>query len=208
MKTNALIIFVRNPELGKVKTRLAKTVGNEKALKVYKDLLLHTMLETTNLDCDKFVFYDENIEKNDIWSVTTFKKNMQFGVHLGAKMQNAFQHIFDLGYKRCIIIGSDLFELEANHINNAFNKLERNEVVIGPAEDGGYYLLGLKKLIPSIFRNKDWGTSTVLFDTLNDLEKYKIDFLETLNDIDTFEDLEKSNYYKLKKIVSPDGKVY
>ena len=195
----ALLIFIKNPELGKVKTRLAKTVGDEKALQVYKDLLFHTMIETQNLDCDKFVFYDENIETNDIWSGTLYEKRLQFGSHLGAKMQNAFQTLFDLGYQNCIIIGSDLFDLEANHISEAFNKLESNDVIIGPAEDGGYYLLGLKKVIPSIFKNKNWGTSTVLSDTLKDLENYKIEFLETLNDIDTFEDLEKSSYYKFQK---------
>ena len=144
MKTNALIIFVRNPKLGKVKTRLAKTIGNEKALEVYNDLLFHTMTETQNLDCDKYVFYDENIETKDLWSEKIYEKQMQFGKDLGAKMQNAFQTLFDLGYQNCIIIGSDLFDLETNHIYEAFNKLKRNEAVIGPAEDGGYYLLGLK----------------------------------------------------------------
>jgi len=199
MKTNVLIIFTRNTQLGKVKTRLAKTIGDQKALQVYKDLLFHTMTETKNLDCDKFVFYDENIENNDLWLGTLYEKRIQFGSHLGAKMQNAFQTLFDLGYQNCIIIGSDLFDLQANHINEAFHKLEVNDVVIGPAEDGGYYLLGLKKVILSIFKNKDWGASTVLTDTLKDLENHKIEFTETLNDIDTFEDLEKSSYYKLQK---------
>jgi len=199
MKTNALIIFTRNPQLGKVKTRLAQTIGNEKALAIYKDLLFHTMTETQSLDCDKFVFYDENIEPNDLWLGTVYGKKIQFGAHLGAKMQNAFQTIFDLGYQNCIIIGSDLFDLQANHINYAFHKLENNEVVIGPAEDGGYYLLGLKKVIAPIFKDKDWGTATVLSDTMKDLENYKTGILETLNDIDTFEDLEKSSYYQLKK---------
>lgn len=199
MKTNALIIFTRNPQLGKVKTRLAKTIGNKKALEVYKDLLFHTMTETQNLDCDKFVFYDENIETNDLWSGILYEKRIQFGADLGAKMENAFQTLFDLGYQNCIIIGSDLFDLETNHINEAFHKLDCYDVVIGPAEDGGYYLLGLKKVIPSIFKNKDWGTSSVLSSTLKDLENHKIEFTETLNDIDTFEDLEKSSYYKLQK---------
>lgn len=199
MKTNALIIFTRNPQLGKVKTRLAKKIGDQKALQVYKDLLFHTMTETQNLDCDKFVFYDENIDTDDLWPEILYKKRVQLGSHLGARMQNAFQTLFDLGYQNCIIIGSDLFDLQANHINEAFHKLESNDVVIGPAEDGGYYLSGIKKVIPPIFKNKDWGTSTVLTDTLKDLENYKIEFLETLNDIDTFEDLEKSSYYKLQK---------
>ena len=145
MKTNALLIFTRNPQLGKVKTRLAKTIGDEKALEVYNDLLHHTMTETQNLKCDKFVFYDENVELNDVWSINFYEKKLQFGADLGAKMQNAFQHIFDLGYKNCVIIGSDLFDLRTSHINEAFNKLEANDVVLGPAEDGGYYLLGMKK---------------------------------------------------------------
>jgi hypothetical protein len=198
MKTNALIIFIRNPELGKVKTRLAATIGNEKALEVYQDLLSHTMKVTQTVNCDKFVFYDNTINPNDIWLSKIFEKRIQYGIDLGEKMQNAFQELFNLGYKNCIIVGSDLFDLEAKHINEAFHKLETKDAVIGPAEDGGYYLLGLKKIIPAIFSNKNWGTETVLKDTLNDLLLFSVDFLAILNDIDTFEDLEKSNYYSLK----------
>jgi hypothetical protein len=197
MKTNVLIIFTRNPELGKVKTRLAKTIGNEKTLEVYRDLLSHTMKVTQIVDCDKFVFYDNSIEPNDIWSNAIYEKRMQFGVDLGAKMQNAFQELFNLGYKNCVIVGSDLFDLQAKHIIETFDKLENNDAVIGPAEDGGYYLLGLKKIIPNIFFDKKWGTETVFSDTMKDLYAYSVDFLEILNDIDTAEDLEKSNYYTL-----------
>lgn len=199
MKNNALLIFTRNPELGKVKTRLAKTIGDEKALEIYKDLLLHTMKVTKNLDCDKFVFYDKRIENNDSWTGILYKKRIQSGADLGARMQDAFQQLFELGYQNCIIVGSDLFDLQEYHINKAFTKLKFNDAVIGPAEDGGYYLLGLKKVIPSLFLNKSWGTAAVLPDTLKDLANYKIEFTETLNDIDTFEDLEKSSYYKTLK---------
>lgn len=199
MKTNALIIFTRNPELGKVKTRLAKTIGDKNALEVYIRLLLHTMKVTQSLDCDKFVFYDTKIETNDLWLETLYEKKIQSGVDLGVRMQDAFQQIFELGYKNCIIVGSDLFDLQDYHIDEAFYKLQFSDGVIGPAEDGGYYLLGLKKVIPSIFKNKNWGTSNILSATLKDLENYKIEFTETLNDIDTFEDLEKSNYYKISK---------
>ena len=195
MKTDALIIFVRNPELGKVKTRLAKTIGKENALSIYNQLLLHTMNTTETLECDLFVFYDTIINDDDIWKDTIYNKKTQFGNNLGERMKNAFQELFNLGYKNCIIVGSDLFDLQAKHIKEAFDKLEKNDVVIGPAEDGGYYLLGLKKMVPALFSNKNWGTQTVLKDTLNDLVKFSVDLLETLNDIDTFEDLEKSNYY-------------
>jgi uncharacterized protein len=199
MKNNALIIFTRNPQLGKVKTRLAESIGNEKALEIYIALLEHTRNITLNLDCDKFVFYDQNIENNDIWLESIYDKKLQFGVDLGTKMQNAFRLLFELGYKNCIIVGSDIFDLMDFHIQEAFYKLQFSDVVIGPAEDGGYYLLGLKKEITSIFKNKDWGNSTVLTDTILDLENYKIDFLEILNDIDTIEDLEKSKHYHLNR---------
>ena len=205
MKTDALIIFTRNPELGKVKSRLAKTIGTEKALEVYRDLLFHTMTVTQKLDCDKYVFYDQNIESNDIWPNDLFEKKNQFGIDLGAKMQNAFQELFDLGYKNCVIVGSDLFDLQAEHINEAFTKLESNDLVIGPAVDGGYYLLGLKKIIPAVFTNKNWGTKTVLEDTLKDIATCSLVFLEILNDIDTFEDLEKSNYYNHSKATNYNG---
>lgn len=200
MKTNALIIFTRNPKLGKVKSRLAKTIGEEKALEIYKDLLQHTFSVTQNLECEKFVFYDTQIIKKDMWKNTIYHKKLQIGNDLGERMQNAFQELFHLGYKNCIIVGSDLFDLQSKHINEAFAKLKSNDVVIGPAEDGGYYLLGLTNIIPAIFNNKNWGTSTVLEDSLKDLATFSVDYIEILNDIDTFEDLEKSVYYTCKKI--------
>ena len=198
MTNKALIIFTRNPQLGKVKTRLASTIGDEKALEIYKELLLHTMETTKNIDGDVFVFYDKKIEQNDIWPNETYHKFVQSGEDLGEKMQNAFQKLFDLKYQNCIIIGSDLFDLNEKLISDAFQMLDKNDVVIGPAEDGGYYLLGLKKIIPEIFKNKKWGTSSVFEDTIKDLENLKIEYTKKLNDIDTFEDLEKSNYYKNK----------
>lgn len=205
MKINALIIFTRNPQLGKVKTRLAKTIGDEKALEVYTDLLAHTMHVTKELACDKFVFYDEMIVNNDLWADELFFKKKQSGVDLGARMQRAFEYLFEEGYQKCIIIGSDLFDLTTHHVREAFQKLENADVVIGPAEDGGYYLLGLKKVIPPVFSNKHWGTSGVLADTLIDLENHRVDCIETLNDIDTFEDLKKSKYYQKRQ--QPYGKI-
>lgn len=191
MKNNALILFVRNPLLGKVKTRLAKTIGDIEALQVYKELLLHTMEQTVKVSCDKFLFYDTEVVTDDIWPAQHFTKYVQEGLDLGQRMENAFQKLFTLGYKNAVIIGSDLFDLKSNHIESAFQQLVENDVVIGPAEDGGYYLLGLKKVFPSIFKDKEWGTSSVLEQTLKDIVNCKVSLLETLNDIDTFEDLQK-----------------
>ncbi len=185
---NLLIIFTRNPELGKVKTRLAKSVGDQKALDIYKFLLQRTKEVTLQVDCDKTVFYSQEIAQNDIWNLE-FSKEIQTGNDLGEKMQNAFSSAFEKGYEKVAIIGSDLYDLEPHHISEAFEKLDSHDVVMGPAQDGGYYLLGLKEVYPNIFQNKEWGTSTVRKDTLNDLQKVSLHLLEELNDVDVIDDI-------------------
>ncbi|MDA0177570.1 Glycosyltransferase [Mesoflavibacter sp. HG96] len=194
---NLIITFTRNPELGKVKTRLAKTIGNPSALAIYKKLLEHTESVLRPLNCDKAVYYSVKIRENDIWDSTIYQKHQQTGEHLGARMANAFKHGFKNNYQKIIIVGSDLYDLKTEHINQAFQDLETNDVVLGPAEDGGYYLLGMKQFHPKLFRNKNWGTDSVLKDTLKDLKEESVFLLETLNDIDFFEDLEKHNDLKL-----------
>ncbi|MBA6156153.1 TIGR04282 family arsenosugar biosynthesis glycosyltransferase [Tenacibaculum sp. S7007] len=190
MSKNLLLIFTRNPELGKAKTRLAKSVGDETALDIYKFLLNRTKEITQDLTCDKVVYYSVKVRNNDIWDAKIYQKHQQEGEDLGFRMQNAFQNSFNAGYDKVMIIGSDLYDLTPNHINEAFNKLDNNDVVIGPAEDGGYYLLGMKNLQPNIFENKAWGTETVRKDTLNDLQKVSVHLLEELNDVDVIEDIE------------------
>jgi hypothetical protein len=185
----ALIIFTRNPELGKCKTRLAHTIGDESALKIYKHLLQHTANITEKVIADKVVFYSEHIRKNDIWDDNIFIKKIQQGTDLGIKMKNAFTELFQSGYEKTMIVGSDILDLKTDHITEAFLKLESHDVVLGPAQDGGYYLLGMKQLHPYIFENKAWGTETVLENTLSDLKHLNVFQLEELNDIDTFEDL-------------------
>ena len=191
MQKNLLLIFTRNPELGKVKTRLAKTIGNEKALEIYILLLKKTKEVTKNLNCDKAVYYSVKIRENDIWDENTYQKHQQNGEDLGVRMQNAFLKGFNDGYEKIIIVGSDLFDITPNHINNAFEKLNTNDVVLGPAEDGGYYLLGMTENHSAIFKNKEWGTSSVRKDTLNDLKNNKVFLLNELNDIDLYDDLKK-----------------
>jgi rSAM/selenodomain-associated transferase 1 len=186
---NSLIIFTRNPILGKVKTRLAKSVGNEIALEIYQFLLNKTREVTLNIPADKVVFYSEEITNKDIWDATIYKKELQKGTDLGAKMSNAFKTCFKNGYEKVLLIGSDLFDLEEFHIHEAFEKLEKNDVVIGPALDGGYYLLGLKKMHPKIFMNKKWGTASVRENTLKNLEKVNVHLLPILNDVDVIEDI-------------------
>lgn len=190
MSKNLLLIFTRNPELGKAKTRLAKTVGDETALEIYKFLLNKTNQVTKDLSCNKAVYYSVKVRKNDIWDATIYQKHQQNGDDLGAKMQNAFKNSFDAGYEKVMIIGSDLYDLTPKIIEDAFLKLNSNDVVIGPAEDGGYYLLGMNVLQPHIFQNKDWGTSSVRKETLANLKDKKVHLLTVLNDVDVFEDIE------------------
>lgn len=188
---NAIIIFVRNPELGKVKTRLAREIGDASALEVYKKLLQHTHDITCNLNCHKYVYYAGAVTEKDLWDNETYFKAIQEGNDLGERMMNAFQALFEAGYKKLVIIGSDCPELSSSLIDKAFQLLESSEVVFGPAADGGYYLLGLTQLCEKLFENKSWSTGSVMADSIHDLSGLKISYalLPVLRDIDTNADL-------------------
>jgi rSAM/selenodomain-associated transferase 1 len=189
MDKNLLIIFAKNPILGKAKTRLAATIGEKKALVIYKKLIEKTANIIGELSIEKELYYSDFIEKNDLWNNKVTRKKIQRGKSLGERMENAFKNGFAEGYKNIVIIGTDLWDLETLEIEKAFVSLEKNEGVIGPAQDGGYYLLGLSKWNPTVFQNKKWGTSTVLNETLACFDKKVVDNLKTKNDIDTIEDL-------------------
>ena len=191
----ALLIFTRNPELGKVKTRLATTIGDAAALKVYQKLLEHTVDITQPLKVDKFVFYSEQIQENDHWDTTIYSKELQKGADLGERMYHAFESLFKKGYRQIVIVGSDIFELTTKNIQEAFTGLDTANFVVGPALDGGYYLLGMNTLNKSLFEHKKWGTSTVLKSTLKNLAHEKVALLATKNDIDTYDDLKKSGEF-------------
>jgi rSAM/selenodomain-associated transferase 1 len=135
-----------------------------------------------------------------------FSKALQTKGSLGQRMENAFSSAFKQGYKNVLIVGSDLYSLKASHIEKALRHLDKKEVVIGPAQDGGYYLLGLKRNLSALFSNKNWGTSSVLKETLKDLKTKSIALMEPLNDIDDFEDLKKET--ELLKKLNIDVKTY
>ncbi len=189
--TNALIIFVRHPEPGKVKTRIAAVAGADTALAVYKKLLQHTFEITKELQCDKYVFYADDVAENDLWSKGRYHKLLQDKTDLGDRMKKAFSLLFEKGYKRVCIIGSDCYELTAETIQQAFELLTGYEVVLGPAKDGGYYLLAMKDDVKHIFEGIDWSTEKVLVQTLQKIQQhhYRSTLLPVLNDIDTVEDV-------------------
>ncbi len=187
--SNLLLIFTRNPELGKCKTRLAATIGNEAALDIYSFLLEHTVKITKQSNAVKLVYYSEDIWEDDVWDKTIFTKRLQQGIDLGERMLNAFKDGFKSGFEKIIIIGSDMYDLAQNDLDEAFEKLDDSDYVVGPAEDGGYYLLGMKKLNEALFSDKVWGTGNVLKDTLKNLTNEKYALLEERNDVDLYEDI-------------------
>lgn len=184
-----LLIFTRNPELGKCKTRLAAKVGDQAALDVYKFLLSHTVNITSELDVTQWVFYSNEIWEEDIWANGTYQKKLQNGADLGQRMLNAFQEGFECDYEKIVIIGSDMYDLSQADLESAFSQLNQHDYVIGPAEDGGYYLLGMTVLKKELFQDKLWGTETVLEDTLKHLKQEKVSMLSVKNDVDHYEDI-------------------
>ena len=187
----ALIIFVRNPVLGKVKTRLAETLGAENAVKIYQKLLQHTHDITKDIAAEKYIFYADYINNDDLWENEIYHKEMQRGLDLGERMKNAFELLFDKGYKENVLIGSDCNELTEEILLTAFDQLKNVDVVIGPATDGGYYLLGMNILIPQLFENKNWGSNNVLSETIMQIHSYSYSLyqLQALNDVDEEKDV-------------------
>lgn len=192
-RENLLIIFARNPILGKVKTRLAREIGNERALEVYLKLLEHTHKVADESDCVKQVYYTDNLDEFGLLDYFKFEKRTQEGEDLGERMHNAMKAGFDEGYRNVMIIGSDCIQLNASIIDDAFGALKQHECVLGPASDGGYYLIGLRHLRDFLFQDKTWSSADVLLDTILDLQNARMSYqlLPTLNDIDTKRDLDQ-----------------
>lgn len=195
MTKNLLIVFVKNIILGKVKTRLAKTIGDEGAFQIYSELVGITEQETQRVNAIRHIYFSDVIISSK-WE--NDQKFTQEGADLGIRMKNAIQNGFDQGFENIIVIGSDLPDISSEVIEKAFEQLQSNDVVFGPAYDGGYYLLGMSQMIPSIFDNKPWSQSNLLECTLDEISEQgkSISLLQTLNDIDTFEDLVNSDFYQ------------
>ena len=200
MTDELLIIFAKNPVLGKVKTRIAKQIGDSNALDIYRALLLHTWEITKDIPYDKYVFYSDFIDSSDSFDIG-YTKQIQSGNDLGERMKNAFEYCFKKDYKQIVIIGSDNYELTQEMIENAFAKLYKTDIILGPAYDGGYYLLGIKKMHTMIFENKQWSTSHILNQTLKDIKSLKLNcvLMPKLNDIDTLEDI--MQYPKFQNLI-------
>lgn len=190
-REGVLILFVKHPEEGKVKTRLAKTVGAPLAVRIYEGLLERTRSQIVSLSVDIQVHYGEQPVAGDAWEAEGYARFAQQGSDLGARMRHAFRQAFAQGYSKVIIIGSDCYQLTRAHLEEAFQALDQMSAVLGPSTDGGYYLLGMNKLLPAVFENKSWSTESVAEDTRSDFRKEGFGWkeLEPLTDIDTENDL-------------------
>lgn len=187
----ALIIFVRNPEAGKVKTRIAHASSPAFALRVYEKLLQHTREIANAVSCIKYLFYTDSANTKDAWPNNVYKKYVQYEGDLGERMKHAFQTVFVNGHSHAVIIGSDCPGLQPTHIKEAIDALDTHDIVIGPSTDGGYYLLGMKQVHEQLFRNKSWSTADVLTQTLSDLQTLNLSchLLEALTDVDEVKDI-------------------
>jgi rSAM/selenodomain-associated transferase 1 len=187
--SDLLIIMARAPELGKVKSRLAKTIGDQRALEVYLKLLNHTLKCAEKSGCDIKLFVDGDR--------TYFEKyhgsvEPQLDGDLGEKMKDAFSRSFTLGFEKLVMIGTDCYELNVDTISSAFRALSFYDLVLGPALDGGYYLIGIKKMQVELFQNMPWSTSELYDETIDlarrlSLSTYNLPFK---SDIDEEKDLE------------------
>lgn len=181
----AIIIFQKNPELGKVKTRLAQTTGDEEALKIYEYLIDRTLESVEDLNADKLRFFSSFIP--DCNANPSHFYFLQKDGNLGDKMQDAFGTAFDMEYSKVLIIGTDCPEISTELLESAFDSLEQSQITIGPATDGGYYLLGMRNYLPELFDGINWSTALVLKETISKIKEIDSSYmlLKTLSDIDT-----------------------
>jgi rSAM/selenodomain-associated transferase 1 len=185
---------MKNPVRGKVKSRLAKTIGEDAALRVYRDLVEKTRKFTLGVKANRFLYYGDKVEEDE-WSGAQFVKRKQTKGDLGLRMEKAFAEVFaGKNEQPTLIIGCDCFDLREDIIEEAYSCLREKDLVIGPANDGGYYLLGMKRLYPPLFSDIEWSSAKVFSATMQQAMKLglSVKVMEELVDIDTFADLQKS----------------
>ena len=190
---NHLLIFARHPELGHVKTRLALAVGPEEALRVYRELLARTRAAADGVAATKTLWLagDPPAAGPAFADWAGYVRRPQPAGTLGERMHLAFAAAFDAGATAAVIIGTDCPDLTTAHLTAAFAQLATHDVVVGPALDGGYYLLGTRSLVAEFFANKPWSTDAVLASTLADADRLglRVAHLPALSDVDTGADL-------------------
>jgi len=190
-----LLFFMKSPEAGEVKSRLACVIGDEPAANLYRDFITQMLSTLRRGDFPFYIcFYPNNALKGlKEWLGDQHHYIPQKGKDLGERMSNAFRKAFDTGFKRVVLVGSDIPDLPLEVIEEAFISLKEGDATIGPAYDGGYYLIGFKEktFSPQVFEGLAWSTATVFAETMKVLKQFdqRVHTLKLLRDIDTIEDL-------------------
>lgn len=191
-----LIVFTRYPEPGKTKTRLIPVLGAEGAARFQRQMTQQTLAQVKELKAFRPLsvevhFAGGNQQLMQDWLGSDIIYREQSEGDLGRRMALAFKESFSVGMTGVVIIGTDCPDLKAQLMVKAFDALEENDLVLGPALDGGYYLIGLRRLIPELFTGISWSTAEVLEQTISIAGRLSqaIAFLPLLNDIDRPEDL-------------------
>jgi len=195
-KRRCVLVFVKAPEAGMVKTRLARRITDARALELYR-CFTADILDTLRLGGHfiKICYYPKEARESvRHWLGSAYAYQEQNGSDLGEKMADAFARTFSRGWDKAILIGTDFPDLPGSIIEEALNRLDHRGAVIGPAQDGGYYLIGFRAsaYLPEIFENISWSRPDVFRKTLDILERKAIGvhILPQWRDIDEYSDLE------------------
>ena len=191
MKKEVVLVFQKNEVLGKVKTRLASGMGELPALEIYKHLVQLTYSALEEVAVPVWTFFSDFIPESTHPIVE--RSFVQQGQDLGERMSNAFAGTFESGRDKVVLIGTDCPTLQSQHLLQAFEALNHSDLVLGPATDGGYYLIGMKSSAAYLFEGIAWSTSQVLSQTLHVASQQGliVTLLPELDDIDTQEDWQR-----------------
>ncbi|GAB3653210.1 TIGR04282 family arsenosugar biosynthesis glycosyltransferase [Echinicola sediminis] len=190
MKEQAIIIFQKNPEPGKVKTKLEEVIGTEKAVEVYEYLLNYTHELVQNYPADVFVYFQEKIDEKYLLN-EHYHLELSEGGSLTDKIRQAFNEVFEKGYEKVLIIRMDTLELTNDILDEAFEALDYQDMVVGPDQDGMAYLLGMNKLEKRVLEGKEWKHSADCDELFKAAKDAKINAhrLPMLFDVEQYEDL-------------------
>ena len=192
---NCVLLFVKYPAAGRVKTRLAEQLGQDAAADLYKNFVTDILETLHRLEVNFKIVFDPPHSKDRFqqWLGKGYWYAPQIGRDLGQKMKNAFLQAFDEGFNNTVIIGSDSPDLPGEYLNLALMALDTNDVIIGPSSDGGYYLIGFARdaFLPEAFDRISWSSDSVFEQTVSTLAKHKrkIYLLPQWHDVDTLSDL-------------------
>jgi len=192
---NCILFFVKDPIKGGVKSRLAAELDDTIAVELYKNFILDMLATLTACaaQCLICVYPEGALEKVKKWLGPKYHYLPQEGKDLGERMKNGFIEAFSMKFEHAILIGSDIPDLPLSIVKEAFRMFETHDAVVGPAHDGGYYLIGFRNdtFLPEVFDKMKWGGETVLRSTLNRIKKRgcRVHLLPAWNDVDTLADV-------------------